>query len=143
MKKTTILLVEDDELDVISVQRTLNKLDLEHDLYTAYNGKEALSILSDQEKPLRPDVILLDLNMPKMNGIEFLKALRSDDQLKDLKVFIMTTSGATTDRVALEALGISGYIIKPLNYTNNSKRSDSMDGFVQFHLTKILNERNE
>lgn len=83
-------------------------------------------------------LILLDLNMPKMNGIEFLKLLREDERLKDLKVFVMTTSSESSDRDLVEELGISGYIIKPLNYTDNTKRPDSMDAFVQFHLRKIL-----
>ncbi len=138
MKKPTILLVEDDELDVISVERSLKKLESEYELYTAYNGIEALKILRDSEIGLVPDVILLDINMPRMNGIEFLKVLREDKKLKDLKVFIMTTSSEEMDRSEAEKLGISGYIIKPLNYNDNTKRSDSMDAFVQFHLRKIL-----
>jgi CheY-like chemotaxis protein len=138
MKKNTILLVEDDELDIISVQRSLTKLDIEYELYTAYNGREALTMLSGPEKTIRPDVILLDLNMPKMNGIEFLTALRGDPQLKDINVFIMTTSAETVDRETTAQLGISGYIIKPLNYQDNTKRADSMDAFVHFHLRKIL-----
>ena len=85
MKKNTILLVEDDELDVISFERTLKKLDIEYDLYVAHNGKEALNLLTDVTKPIHPEVILLDLNMPKMNGIEFLKALRNEKRFEDLK----------------------------------------------------------
>jgi len=138
MKKHSILLVEDDELDVISVQRSLKKLGSEYELYSAYNGKEALAMLTENNSTFRPDVILLDLNMPKMNGIEFLSVLRNDDRLKHIRVFIMTTSTEIADRSATDKLGISGYIIKPLNYTENTKRSDSMDAFVQFHLRKIL-----
>ena len=136
--KKQILLVEDDELDVISVKRSLNKLDHEYKLHVAYNGKEALTMLRQEEEELKPDVILLDLNMPKMNGLEFLRTLRADENLRDLRVFIMTTSADGPDRTLTEQLGISGYIIKPLNYTDNTKRSDSMDAFVQFHLRKIL-----
>jgi CheY-like chemotaxis protein len=138
MKKNTILLVEDDELDIISVQRTLKKLDTAYELHTAYNGKEALDMLTRPDKNITPDVILLDLNMPKMNGIEFLKVIRNDAKLSGIKVFIMTTSAETIDRITTEQLGISGYIIKPLNYKDNTKRPDSMDAFVQFHLRKIL-----
>lgn len=140
MRKPNILLIEDDELDTISVERSLKKLEIQYALHTAYNGLEALQILRENETPLVPDVILLDINMPKMNGIEFLKILRSDENLKDLKVFIMTTSSESSDRVTAEKLGISGYIIKPLNYNDNTKRPDSMDAFVQFHLRKILLE---
>jgi CheY-like chemotaxis protein len=138
MKKHSILLIEDDELDIISVQRSLKKLESEYELHTAYNGIEALEMLRDIKLGLIPDVILLDLNMPKMNGIEFLRSLRADKDLKDIKVFIMTTSSESADRQLAENLGISGYIIKPLNYNDNTKRSDSMDAFVQFHLRKIL-----
>jgi CheY-like chemotaxis protein len=140
MKRNTILLVEDDELDIISVQRTLKKLDTDYELLTAYNGKEALTMLQAAGGDQLPDVILLDLNMPKMNGIEFLKIIRNDSTLKDIKVFIMTTSAEPVDRLTTEQLGVSGYIIKPLNYQNNTRRADSMDAFVQFHLRKILND---
>jgi len=140
MKKPTILLVEDDELDIISVERSLKKLEIEYELHSAYNGIEALKLLRDPDLNLNPQVILLDINMPRMNGIEFLKVLREDEKLKNLKVFIMTTSSEGEDRFAAEKLGISGYIIKPLNYNDNTKRSDSMDAFVQFHLRKILLE---
>lgn len=140
MKKPTILLIEDDELDVISVERSLKKLESDYVLHTAYNGIEALKILRNTNQQLIPDVILLDINMPRMNGIEFLKVIREDKKFKDLKVFIMTTSSEGNDRSEAEKLGISGYIIKPLNYTENTKRSDSMDAFVQFHLRKILND---
>jgi CheY-like chemotaxis protein len=140
MRKNTILLVEDDELDVISFERTLKKLHIEYDLYIAHNGKEALNLLNDDNKPIAPDVILLDLNMPKMNGIEFLKTIRAEKKFQDLKVFIMTTSSEFSDRATAEKLGISGYIIKPLSYTDNTKRSDSMDSFIQFYLRKILNK---
>ena len=139
MKKNTILLVEDDELDVISIERALRKLDIEYDLYIAHNGKEALALLNDVTKPLDPDVILLDLNMPKMNGIEFLRVLRNEEKFQHYKVFIMTTSSELSDQSITEELGIAGYIIKPLSYTDNTKRPDSMDSFVQFHLRKILN----
>lgn len=138
MQKHSILLVEDDELDVISVERSLKKLESEYDLKTAYNGIEALEILKNMGLGIVPDVILLDLNMPKMNGIEFLRIIRNDDSLKDIRVFVMTTSSEISDRAEAEELGISGYIIKPLNYTDNTKRPDSMDAFVQFHLRKIL-----
>ncbi|MEN2416292.1 response regulator [Flavobacterium mesophilum] len=142
MRKPNILLIEDDELDTISVERSLKKLEIQYVLHTAYNGLEALQMLRKAENPLIPDVILLDINMPKMNGIEFLKILRNDENLKDLKVFIMTTSSEGSDRVTAEKLGISGYIIKPLNYNDNTKRPDSMEAFVQFHLRKILLNEN-
>jgi len=140
MKKKTILLVEDDELDVISLKRSLKKLNIECDLFVAHNGKEALQLLTDSHSPLLPDVILLDLNMPKMGGIEFLRVIRSDKRFSDLKVYVMTTSSEIIERTMTEQLGVSGYIIKPLSYTDNSRRQDSMESFLQFHLRKILNQ---
>lgn len=147
MNKNVILLVEDDELDVISVKRSLNKLELPYELYTAYNGIEALEMLDGTggRRPMDPlpNIILLDINMPKMNGIEFLKVLRHDRRFSHIKVFIMTTSGESNDREAMEELGISGYLMKPLNFTNNERRLDSMDGFVQFYIGKILREKED
>ena len=137
MDKKIILLVEDDQLDVISVERSLNKLDQNFELFTAYNGIEALEVLKENHDNL-PDIILLDLNMPKMNGIEFLKVIKADDHYKNINVFIMTTSGEEADRRTAEELGICGYLIKPLNFTNNNKRTDSLDAFFQFHLRKIF-----
>lgn len=140
MKKVKLLLVEDDELDVISVERSLKKTAANYELHKAYNGKEALQMLDGWAAHEQPDVILLDLNMPKMNGVEFLSIIRKNAAYKHLRVFVMTTSSENDDRQTTEALGISGYIIKPLNYNDNSRRSDSMDAFVQFHLRKIFTE---
>lgn len=137
MDKKIILLVEDDQLDVISVERSLNRLEQNYELYTAYNGIEALEILKAHPDTL-PDIILLDLNMPKMNGIEFLKIIRNHDSYKNIDVFIMTTSGEEADRRTAEEYGICGYLMKPLNFNNNDKRTDSLDAFFQFHLRKIL-----
>ena len=137
MISKTVLLVEDDELDVISVQRTLKKFYTSYELHVAHNGKEALNMLTRSEDPIKPDVVLLDLNMPRMNGIEFLKIVRDTPSLRDLQVFVMTTSSETSDRAVTEQLGVLGYIIKPLGATN-TKKVDSMDAFVQFHLRKIL-----
>jgi len=147
MKKNTILLIEDNELDVISIQRSLKKLDTEYELFTSFNGIEALDMLRGKPGLLPmdppPNIILLDINMPKMNGLEFLQVLRSEKGLKHIKVFVMTTSGEEFDRVATEKLGISGYLIKPMSYSNNYDRSGSMEGFVQFHIGKILREQEK
>ena len=76
-----------------------------------------------------------------MNGIEFLQNIRKQMGNKDINVFVMTTSNETSDISATHNLGISGYIIKPMSYTDNIKNSDSMEAFVQFHLTKIFSEK--
>jgi len=140
MKKLKLLLIEDDSLDVISVKRSLKELSSDVDLQVANDGSEAIKLLLKKEDVFRPDVIVLDLNMPRMNGIEFLQKIRGNDELKNISVFIMTTSANTYDRLEAEKLGISGFIIKPLNYTDNTKRVDSMDAFVHFHLRKILSD---
>lgn len=126
-----ILLVEDDYLDAMNVQRVFGKLNLHHDLHTVRNGQEALDLLEGKNAlgHYHPDLVLLDLNMPKMNGIEFLKEIRSNDDLKRLKVFIMTTSDEESDRMDAEELGIAGYIIKPLTFDRFDNPNSSMDSF--------------
>ena len=137
-KVVNILLVEDDNLDVIDVKRTLDKMNILNNMRVAKNGEEALQILKDTEGMLnaKPDIALIDINMPKMNGLEFLSAVRKDETLKDLKCFIITTSDEKIDRVAAKALGISGYIVKPLKLSNPS----SMDAFnLMIDLMNIKN----
>jgi len=134
----SILLVDDDELDVISFERALAKIGLPITLYTAFNGIEALELL--KEKKVTPDIILLDLNMPRMNGVEFLEELRKDSTFNNIKIFIMTTSNENRDRTHTEELGISGYILKPMNFNENTKRSSYMDHFMHFQIMKILNQ---
>lgn len=132
-KIANILLIEDDSLDVMNVERTLKKINAEHRLFVARNGQEALDMLrgSRQEKidPL-PSIIMLDINMPKMNGIEFLSELRQDEELKHIKVFIMTTSDEESDRQLSREMGISGYIVKPLRFNNPTSSKDSFNLFI-------------
>ncbi len=126
MNKKSILLVEDDYLDVISVQRLLTKLNADYQLYVAHNGVDALEYLngSERREKILPDVILLDLNMPKMSGLEFLRIVRNYYSLKNIKIFVMTTSAEEYDVVATQQLGASGYIIKPLNFGSGGKGSE-------------------
>lgn len=128
MNRKTILLVEDDYLDVISVQRTLNKLNAKHQLYIAHNGVEALEFLngSERHEKILPDIILLDLNMPKMSGLEFLGIIKNYYSLKNIKIFVMTTSAEEYDVVATQQLGVAGYIIKPLNFDATEKGKHSV-----------------
>ncbi|MBW4569479.1 MAG: response regulator [Tolypothrix carrinoi HA7290-LM1] len=118
-----ILLVEDDEVDVMNVQRAFKKINITNPVYVATNGIEALSMLrsSNGEPPQVPAarrLILLDLNMPKMGGIEFLVELRSDPQLKPTPVVVMTTSNQDQDRVEAYNLNVAGYILKPVTFGN-------------------------
>ena len=89
MKKLKILLIEDDMIEVMKLNRTISKLEQNHDIIEANDGEEALNIL--QNKNEFPDIILLDLNMPKINGIEFLNILKADDVLKYIPTIILTT----------------------------------------------------
>ncbi|MFT5254017.1 MAG: CheY-like chemotaxis protein [Flavobacteriales bacterium] len=110
-----ILLVEDDEVDVMNVQRAFAKNDIQNKLFVAGNGIEALELLDGVINPL-PRIIILDINMPKMNGIEFLKVLREDEKLKNISVFVMTTSNEDNDKIEAYNLNVAGYILKPLSF---------------------------
>ena len=113
-----ILLVEDDEVDVLNVKRAFHKNGLAHKLHIAHNGIEALKMLRGEGSvlPYLPKIILLDINMPKMNGLEFLKELRSDENLKHINVFVLTTSDEMSDRQQAYDYNVAGYIIKPLGF---------------------------
>lgn len=111
----TILLVEDDEVDVMNVKRAFKKNNISNPLLVAHNGLEALDILRNEANVPRPRIVLLDLNMPKMGGIEFLKEIRKDPELASLSVFVMTTSNEDSDKVEAFNLNVAGYIIKPLS----------------------------
>lgn len=110
----SILLIEDDLIEKMKVQRTMSTLGLNHKVVEANNGEEALKILNGKEK--LPDIIFLDLNMPKVNGLEFLKILKSDDRLKYLPIIVITTSSNYRDLMQCYEIGIAGYITKPLKY---------------------------
>lgn len=109
----TILLVEDDAIEVIKFNRSIAKLGQLHQVIEANNGEEALNYLGSN--PL-PDLLLLDLNMPKMNGLEFLKMLRNSERLKYLPTVVLTTSVNEKDLMTAYSLGVAGYIVKPLKY---------------------------
>ena len=114
MKVLDILLIEDDMIEIMKMNRTISKLGLSHKITTANNGEEALKRLSISEK--LPHIILLDLNMPKINGIEFLNILKNDNSLKHIPIIILTTSNNNRDLLECYKVGVSGYIVKPLKY---------------------------
>ena len=115
-----ILLVEDDELDVMNVQRAFKKNNITNPLYVAGNGLEALDMLRGKPNaagtlmPRERRIILLDLNMPKMGGIEFLRELRNDPELRLITVIVLTTSDEERDKVDAYKLNVAGYILKPV-----------------------------
>ncbi|GEO04037.1 response regulator [Adhaeribacter aerolatus] len=134
--EASILLVEDDYLDIRNVERELKKINVNLPLHIARNGREALDMLRGEGYPKiepLPKVVMLDINMPKMNGIEFLTEIRQDPVLHDLNVFIMTTSNEETDRFAAKNLNISGYIVKPLTFDSfGGKSGSTIDSFSLF-----------
>lgn len=110
-KQVSILIVDDDEVDVESFRRTFSKLKIANPIYRARDGIEALQMLRSNNIP-GPYIILLDINMPRMNGLEFLHQLRSDSVLTSAVVFILTTSVAEEDIFAAYRLHVAGYIPK-------------------------------
>ena len=110
-----ILLVEDDSVDTMTVKRALKDLKVTNQLICMTNGEEALEYLRNESNK-KPCVILLDLNMPKMNGVEFLKIAKADEELKKIPVVVLTTSKEEQDIVESFNLSIAGYIVKPTDY---------------------------
>ena len=110
-----IMLVEDDKVDSMTVKRALKEINVSNSLITAENGEQALEYLRDDTNTL-PCIILLDLNMPRMNGIEFLHSAKQDERLKKIPVVVLTTSKEERDRMNSFNLGVAGYMIKPVDY---------------------------
>jgi CheY-like chemotaxis protein len=123
-----ILLVEDDEVDIMNVQRAFRKNKITNPLYIAENGLEALAMLRSQNgknqivPPFRR-LILLDLNMPKMNGLEFLH------QLKSTPVVVLTTSAEDRDRLEAYNLNVAGYLLKPVTFANFDKIMTTLNNY--------------
>jgi CheY-like chemotaxis protein len=113
-KQLNVLLVEDNLIEVMKMRRTVSLLDLKHNIIVANNGEDALQNLEDKSK--FPDLILLDLNMPKVGGIEFLAILKKNDDIKHIPTVILTTSDNQKDLEQCYRLGVSGYVLKPLKY---------------------------
>ncbi len=111
-----ILLVEDDEVDVMTVKRAFQKANITNPLFVACNGLEALEILRKEELPPQRRLILLDVNMPKMNGIEFLREVRADPKLQTVSVVVLTTSNEERDRIEAFKLNVAGYLLKPVTF---------------------------
>jgi CheY-like chemotaxis protein len=110
-----ILLVEDDQVDVMTIKRALKEIHVMNPVVHMENGEEALAYLRKQDNE-RPCIILLDLNMPIMNGIEFLQVVKHDDQLRRFPVIVLTTSEEQQDKLNSFNLGVAGYMAKPVDY---------------------------
>jgi CheY-like chemotaxis protein len=115
-KTLNILLVEDDAVDVMNVQRAFKKNALQSSLYVAHNGQQALEMLRSGAVPTSNRLVLLDINMPRMNGLEFLRALRTDPELRATPVVMLTTSNDDRDRGESYALNVAGYLVKPVTF---------------------------
>ena len=117
-----VLLVDDDQVDIMTVQRAFKVNNIVNPLKITGNGREALDYLKREGKyknpqaSPRPGIILLDLNMPIMNGIEFLKIAKADSELRKIPVIVLTTSKEENDRVESFNLSVAGYIIKPVEF---------------------------
>jgi CheY-like chemotaxis protein len=119
-KNDSILLIEDDRVDIMTVQRALKKNAVSNPLHIARTGLDALNLLRGEagfEKITPPPaIILLDLNLPKMSGIEFLRELRSDAELRELRIIVLTSSNEPKDRAAAFEYDVDDYIVKPHSF---------------------------
>ncbi len=113
-----ILLVDDDDVDVMNVKRAFKKSNITNPVFVAGNGLEALQQLRNGTIPPGKRLVLLDLNMPKMNGIEFLRELRTDPELHGTSVVVLTTSNEDRDKVDAYNLNVAGYLIKPVTFVD-------------------------
>lgn len=118
-----VLLIEDDKIEQMKLQRVTSKLDLNLEVTSAENGEQALEVLAAVEEV---NLIVLDLNMPRMNGLEFLTELRKNDKWKFVPVVVLTTSSHKEDIYSAYRLGISGYLVKPLRYEDYSTLVSAM-----------------
>lgn len=124
LKTLKILLIEDDVIEVMKFKRVLSKLGLNHSIVEANNGEEALNILKTKDQ--MPNIILLDLNMPKIDGIEFLSNIKKNDKLRHIPAVVLTTSNNFKDIKKCYEIGIAGYILKPLKYEEYITKIESL-----------------
>lgn len=117
-KILNILLVEDDDVDVMNVRRAFERNKITNPLWVAGNGIEGLEMLRGKEMPSDRRLILLDLNMPRMGGIEFLRELRADPALRPIPVVVLTTSDDERDKIEAYNFNVAGYLLKPVTFIN-------------------------
>ena len=119
-RELKILLVEDNIIEILKLKRAIEYLGMNHEVLEAENGEIALDSIKQEE--INPDIVLLDLNMPKMNGLEFLAIVRNDESMRHLPIIILSTSNNNRDLMEAYKLGVSGYILKPLKYDDYVKK---------------------
>ena len=122
-----ILLVEDDAIEIMKFNRVLKSIGINHNIVEANNGEEALTSLKGNE--VTPDIIVLDLNMPKINGLEFLNIIKKDALLKYIPTIILTTSNNHKDVAECYKSGIAGYFLKPLKYSDYEDNVKRLIGY--------------
>ncbi len=115
-KPLNIVLVEDDDVDVMNVQRAFEKANIRAPVFRAADGVEALELLRSPSMPSERRLVLLDLNLPRMNGIEFLRELRSDEMLRKTPVVVLTTSNDERDKLEAFEMNVAGYMLKPVKF---------------------------
>ncbi|HTJ45618.1 MAG TPA: response regulator [Kofleriaceae bacterium] len=113
-----IMLVDDDEVDIMNVKRAFARANIANPMFVAHNGIEALEALRSGKVPASRRLVLLDINMPRMNGIEFLREVRKDPDLQALCVVVLTTSNEDRDRIEMYQLNVAGYLVKPVTFVN-------------------------
>ena len=119
-RNLNILLIEDDAIEVMKFNRAISTMAINHNVVEAGNGEEALMVLRDRQ--IIPDIIVLDLNMPRINGIELLDILKQDKVLRYIPAIMLTTSNNHKDVMECYRIGIAGYMIKPLKYDDYLER---------------------
>ena len=110
-KIVSILIVEDDEVDVMAIRRAFQETNISNPIYIAKDGIEALQKLRSREIPY-PYIVLMDLNMPRMNGIDCMKEIRTDRNLKRTTIFALSTSNDEKDKLRAYDCNVAGYIVK-------------------------------
>ena len=115
-KPLNIVLVEDDDIDVMNIQRAFEKANIHIPVFRAADGVEGLELLRNPSTPSDRRLVLLDLNLPRMNGIEFLRKLRSDAVLRRTPVIVLTTSDDAQDKLDAFELNVAGYMVKPVTF---------------------------
>lgn len=124
MKYLSILLIDDDEIERMKFRKVCEKKQINHLIIEAENGEKAISLLNNSENSF--DLIILDLNMPKMNGFEFLRKLKTEKDFQYIPVIIMSTSNNYSDLKECYNIGIAGYFSKPLHFNEYSSKIISL-----------------
>lgn len=128
-RPVNILLVEDDEIDVMNVRRAFERAGIAAGLWTAADGVEAMAALRGEDFPRARRLVLLDLNLPRMSGGEFLRALRADAALAPTPVVVLTTSDAQRDREHAFRHNVAGYLVKPTRFADFMELMTALDRF--------------